>query len=228
MGLDVRPGPQGTEETSRLVQQRRHRRWVIGLGVVVLVFLLAGTTTWIRDALQHPLLRYEDPKAVDVIIVLGSGTTETGDHLPAQAKQRVREGLALLNNGYASRIMFSGGRDSDTRLVEAEEMKKFAVSEGLDPTRGIEEGQSKDTLQNAQFSLTIMGQNAWSSALVVTSPYHIWRACHIFRTQHGQVNCITAPYSLYPANSFSAHLNDTRSVIREYGAIVYNWFKGEL
>ncbi len=203
-------------------------RWGITLlAVFVLLVVISGTTTWVRDVLQRPLVESDALRAADVVIVLGSGTTKTGDHVPAQAKQRVMEGMKLVNEGLAPRIIVSGGRDTGTKLVEASTMSAFAVAQGFMHDI-IEEGQSRDTFENAKGSLAIMEEQGWTTAIVVTSPYHTWRACKIFRAQKADVRCIPAPYSLWPANGFMDRLKDTKSVVREYGAIVYNWLKGEL
>lgn len=195
---------------------------------MLVLVLVSGMTTWIRDGLQAPLVTKEQPQPADVIIVLGSGTQLQGDHVPPQAKQRVRQAIALWRNGQAGRVILSGGRDDNTKLVEADTMADFASALGLPNNVILEERISKNTFQNAIFSLDLMKENGWRTAIVVTSPYHTWRACQIFRKQKADVHCVAAPYSLFPANSFLDHLNDTISVVREYGAIVYNWVKGEL
>lgn len=229
MGYDVSEGHPAPEETPRLIRRWRWLRalWITVLSLIVL-FVLAGTTTWVRDALAWPLTVHDELRPSDVIIVLGSGTRKEEPHLPPQAQQRVAEGIKLYNDHWASEIIMSGGLDTDTGQVEATEMLAYAQSLGFDPTVITPEGYSKDTAENAKDSLGIMAANGWKTALVVTSPYHTWRACRIFRKQGGDVRCASAPFSLVPANSFVEHMWDTRSVLREYVAIVYNWAKGEL
>ncbi len=228
MGPDVQPGYQNSEETTRLVRRWRLGRWLVVIGLLAGLVVLAGATTWIRDALAWPLTHDEAPVKSDVIIVLGSGTRKTVPHLPPQAQQRVVKGIQLYDQVWAPDIIMSGGLDQKTNEVEATEMLAYAQTLGFPVTKITPEGYSKDTFENAKNSLAIMDQHDWHTALVVTSPYHTWRACRIFRLQHANVRCIAAPFNLVPANSFAEHFWDTRSVIREYGAIIYNWAKGQL
>ena len=206
----------------------KHRVWIgIIIGLIVL-FVVSGTTTLVRDALMPPLIHNEQPRPADVIIVLGSGTHTGGDHLGPQAKQRVLEGLALAKKNFASTIIMSGGRDRNTNLVESDEMVAYALRQGHSAATIIAEEHSRDTYENAKFSLMIMRDQGWKTVLVVTSPYHTWRACRIFHAQQADVHCVAAPFSLYPPRTFAERLMDTKSVVREYGAVVYNWLKGEL
>ncbi len=228
MGQPVQPGPQTSEETARLIRRWHWRRWLIALVIGGVLLVAAGTTHWLRDGLERPLIVNDPLQRVDVIIVLGAGTRKHGDRLPPQAKQRTIEGIKLQQAGLAPRIIISGGRSWNTGFVEADEMVDFAMTQGL-PTAGIiKERQSRNTYENAKFSLALMKQFNWQTAIVVTSPYHTWRSCRIFRAQHANVLCTPAPFSLFVVNSWYEHFTDMRSVIREYGAILYDWAKGEL
>lgn len=181
-----------------------------------------------RDALQAPLVLNEPVKPADVIIVLGSGTSKKGDHMTTQGRQRVAAGVLAINRGLAPRVIMAGGLNRKTNFIEADVMAEYAVSRGMSDADIVPEVQSRDTWENAKNSLVIMRDNGWKSAIVITSPYHTWRACRMFRKQGASVKCMVAPYALVPADSFFNHLMDTRSVIREYGAIVYNWLKDQL
>jgi uncharacterized SAM-binding protein YcdF (DUF218 family) len=192
---------------------------------VVAVFLF---TTWPRDLLQLPLVVNQTPTQADTIIVLGSGTGHRPPYIPVQARQRVRRGIELALENYAPVIIMSGGLSQKTGFIEAEKMAAFAVADGFDPTRIVMENNSTSTWTNAEFSLAIMQARGWDSAIIVTSPYHTWRACRMFHKQGANVTCLSAPYSLYPTHSIYDRLMDNRSVIREYGAIILAWLKGQL
>lgn len=229
MGPNLRPGLETSEETSRLIRRWRWRRLIIFVLVVGgLGFGLGGWTTWLRDGLGWPLTINEPLQKADVIIVLGAGTRKQGDPLPPQAKQRVLEGIKLYQASWAPEILMSGGRDRNTGLTESKEMVLYAYAQGISPAVMIAETESKDTVGNAKYSLAIMNNHQWRTAIVVTSPYHTWRTCLIFRHQGGDVRCESAPYDLLPQHSVYERLTDTRSVVREYGAIVYNWIRGQL
>ncbi len=193
-----------------------------------MLFILSGTTTWLRDGLTSPLVVNDPLEKSDVIIVLGAGTRKHGDKIPPQAKQRALAGLDLQRQGWAQTIIMSGGRSRRTGYVESMEMLVYGYVQGGSLDAMVAEAKSKDTFENAKYSLAIMQARGWRTALIVTSPYHTWRACRIFRKQGADVRCVVAPFSLLPQHSVYEHLTDTRSVVREYGAIVYNWMKGQL
>lgn len=211
-----------------MTKRWRHGAWWAG-GTLVVLFGMSTFTPWLRDALSMPLIDHWDPIKADVIIVLGAGTRKHGDPLPPQAKQRVLEGVALYTQGYATHMIISGGLDKNTGYVEADEMKAYAVTQGVPADAIIAERQSTSTWENTTYSLAIMREHQWSVPLVVTSPYHTWRACRMFEKQSQNItSCVPAPFGLLPATSIYERLTDTRSVIREYGAIVLARLQGRL
>jgi uncharacterized SAM-binding protein YcdF (DUF218 family) len=229
MGYEVPTGLENIESTPRLIRRWRWRRVFWGLVVVgIVAVILSGTTTWIRDGLMGPLVLPDTPTKADVIIVLGAGLRPGNDPVPPQAKQRTLEGIQLWNEHFADHVILSGGFNTRTKKVESIEMAAFAEANGLPSGAIVTEERSRDTYENAKYSLEIMATQGWKTALVVTTPYHTYRACRLFGKQGASVHCIAAPFSLYPVNSFYERLMDTRSVVREYGAIVYNLLKGNL
>lgn len=229
MGYKIPAGLETPPETSRLIRRWRWRRVLAWFaGVLVVLIILSGTTTWVRDALMQPLVLPDQPVKSDVIIVLGAGTRKNTEPLPPQAKQRVLEGIQLWKQGFAKTVIMSGGQDKNTGLVESQEMAAYALDQQLLGSAVLMEEDSKDTFQNAEYSLAIMREHSWKTAIVVTSPYHTLRACRIFRKQGATVKCVQAPFALLPVHSVYERLTDTRSVIREYGAILYNWLKREI
>lgn len=205
----------------------RTRWWIVG-GLVMALFMAVCFFTWPSQLLQLPLVVHEQPQAADVIIVLGAGTRRHGEPMPPQAKERVQHSMKLIAEGYAPSMIVAGGVSKHSGYIEAELMRNYALSQGLSEEKIIAENQSINTLENAVNSLEIMKQNNWHSALVVTSPYHTWRACTIFRKLKASVRCISAPLNIIPTNTVYERLTDLRSIIREYGAIIHNILHGRI
>jgi uncharacterized SAM-binding protein YcdF (DUF218 family) len=204
----------------------RHGKAWSWIGVLAVGAAIFSFTTWPRDVLQQPIMVDQPATAVDVVIVLGSGTRENDDNnLPPQAEQRVKKGVELVQAGYAPRLIVAGGLSPVTNLIEADLMATEAVADNLPAAQIYKEAESRDTWQNATNSLAIMDKQGWKTALVVTSPYHTWRACRMFWKQHANVRCVAAPYALVPARSTYEKFMDNRSVVREYGAIIYAWLQ---
>jgi len=114
----------------------------------------------ITQSMWDFLVVNETPKSVDVIIVLSGGTG------------RVDEGIKLYQMGYANEILFSG--------VGAPSMVREAESLGIPENHILLEDESDSTFENAKYSSEIMKAKGFTSAIIVTSPYHTRRAMVIF------------------------------------------------
>ncbi len=204
----------------------RYGRWIlVSVAALIVVSLL---TTWPADLLADPLVRQDHLVPADVIIVLGAGTNRGTDPLPAQAKSRVDRGLVLLEAGLAPRMIVAGGTSRVTGLNESALMAPYAVSHGARPDQVVREARSKNTYQNAVYSLAIMRERGWTTALVVTSPYHTWRACRIFEKQRATIRCVAAPPRGEELTSPLERLRRLRGVVREYGAIVLSYIRAAI
>jgi len=192
---------------------------------ISLIVVLGATSEQFTNLLMVPVTEDQSLRRSDVIIVLGAGSRTTTPHLPPQADARVATGVELLKDGWAPKIIVSGGYNKHTDLTEAPLMAEIAYSKGANQPQVILEPTSKNTWENATNSLAIAKANGWKTALVVTSPYHTWRACMIFKKQMADVHCIAAPLRTERSHTAYERLMDTRSVLREYGAIVYFFLK---
>ncbi len=200
----------------------RWQWWVLGLTLTLWVALIM-LTPWPSQVLALPLTVNQPPRPADVMIVLGAGTRKNPVALPPQAMDRLRMADQLWDRNLAPIVIVAGGFSRQTEKIESKYMKPFLVSLGVPAHRIIEENQSLDTFQNAVNSRRLMEANGWETALVVTSSYHTWRGCRIFRQLDVEVTCVAAP--LDDHGSVYERLLNFRSVIREYGAIVYYWLK---
>lgn len=170
-----------------------------------------------------PLIKNELPQKSDVIIVLGGGLKNNGD-LNAQDKERVLKGVELWREGYADRILISGGEYKNTGFYESEEMVKFVGVLGVPSEKLTAERDSKNTYGNALYSGEILKTNSWKTVILVTSAFHSRRACNVFKKQTISVTCVGADPSLVQRN-FLEKLNLFRLIVREYAATTYYWFK---
>ena len=109
----------------------------------------------------------------DVIIVLGNPANSDGS--PGEImRQRVVKAVELFRSERASHILFTGGAVYNS-YVEAEVMAELAHSLGVPKSACMTEPKARNTYQNLFNAIEIMHKNHWSSALIVTSPYHVKR-----------------------------------------------------
>jgi uncharacterized SAM-binding protein YcdF (DUF218 family) len=113
----------------------------------------------------------------DTIVVLGTPSKLDGTPSPEQ-RERVLEGVREYKAGVAPHLIMTGGA-AHNHLVEAHTMAQFAASQGVPLSAIVEEDRAQNTIQNIFYSAQIMHQNGWSSAEVVSSPYHLGRSALI-------------------------------------------------
>ncbi len=202
----------------------KRRRWWIAGGIAATLGVFVLATPWPTDLLAWPLTVNDSLQPADTIIVLGSGTRRGLDPLPMQAKLRTDKGIVLQQAGLAPTVIISGGKSKVTGLIESNIMAGYAIERGLASDDIILEEHSTSTRENAEESLKLMAAQELDSAIVVTSTYHSWRACKIFRKLALEIQC--AASTIHAANEgLYDRLVNFRSVIREYGAIVLYAFR---
>ncbi|MCH7492397.1 YdcF family protein [Patescibacteria group bacterium] len=197
--------------------------WVLLFGSLILA---AATFTDLNDVLAKPLIRDEEPKPADVIIVLGGGVVVELDILPWGAQERVRRGVELYKEGLASKIIVAGGLVEGQTYTESQFLREYAEFFGVPSANIIEDNKSLDTYENAIYSMRAMEINEWETAIVVTSDFHTKRACRVFEKQKGNIICVAVPVDPSFDNNYFRNLIEFRSILREYLATAFYSFKG--
>jgi uncharacterized SAM-binding protein YcdF (DUF218 family) len=141
-------------------------RWFAAVAfVVALAALLAFVAPGFL--LEGP---YEPLRTSDAIVVI------SGD----EAMARYRDGVRLFRAGWAPRLIFSGAA-WDGGSSNAEVMRKLALEEGVPEAAILVDPSADDTYGNAVHTRDLMVTHGMSSAILVTSPYHLQRAVVTFR-----------------------------------------------
>ena len=133
----------------------------------------------------------------DAIIVLGTPSLIDGTPSPEQ-RERVLEGVREYKAGIAPHLIMTGG-PAHNHFVEAHTMAEFAASQGVPPADIVEEGQAQNTVQNIFYSSTIMHQHGWSSAEVVSSPYHLGRTSLILNAHNLRQPALSIDWRTHPS-----------------------------
>lgn len=133
----------------------------------------------------------------DTIVVLGTPSLMDGTPSPEQ-RERVLEGVREYKAGIAPHIIMTGGA-AHNHFVEAHTMALFAASQGVPPSDIFEEGQAQNTIQNIYYSAQIMHQHGWSSAEVVSSPYHLGRTSLILMAFNQRQPTLNIDWSTHPS-----------------------------
>lgn len=160
----------------------------------------AGSFLVVRDEL----------KPADVIIALGGDV------------ERVTHAAILYKRGYAKFIIMTAP------VAMAEWMKQAAVEAGVPADRILLEPKAEHTYQHPVFVKPIMAAHGFTSAIVVSSPYHMRRVAMLFnRVFHKTgIKLIYYPVtnSWFDMEHWWESQEGRRIVFSEYGKMVVNFF----
>jgi uncharacterized SAM-binding protein YcdF (DUF218 family) len=162
---------------------------LVAAALVFAAWLVATAVLFLRP-------REDNPKHADAVVVLSGGR-----------KQRLGEGLRLMQAGVASRLVISDGQargwTQANRLCAGHASFQVVC---FKPNPYSTEGEAEDAARIAE-------RNGWRSLVVVTSTFHVTRARMLFRRCFpGRVDGVGAGSSLLylPAN-----------VLLEWGKLLY-------
>lgn len=204
-----------------LIKQLPILSYIYTFIMVVLIYFFFTFLTVLTSSL---LFNYLKPKFdKDYLVVLGAGLLD-GERVTPLLAGRIDAAILftkqqLARTGKQALLIMSGGQGRDEKVPEAVAMANYALSKGIPETVIMTEENSATTLQNLQFSKTIMDekqQDKTYKSAFVSNDYHIFRA-GLFAKKVGLdsdgIGSRTARYFL--PNAF----------IREYFAIILMYKK---
>jgi uncharacterized SAM-binding protein YcdF (DUF218 family) len=191
------------------------------LGRRIVRILLAMLLVWmlvcvVVAGVVYVYSRQDGAQQADVIVVLGAGLRRDGRPGPAIIR-RGEHAAALYAEGYAPRLICSGGYAMARNRSEAEACREVLMAHGVPEDAILLEERSRSTEENALYTREIMDANGWGTALVVSDGYHLLRAGWIF-AQEG------VPVYLSPSAD-PPLINHVTAVGREVLALHWQLFK---
>jgi uncharacterized SAM-binding protein YcdF (DUF218 family) len=88
---------------------------------------------------------------------------------------RTQHAIALYQAGYAPSLILCGGVGNNPPS-EAEVMRRIAVGAGVPADALVLEDQSHSTEENLASAKKLMDARGWHSAVIVSDPFHLYRA----------------------------------------------------
>lgn len=217
-------------------------RWLLVLSLLVMFIGGNGRLayTLIRSLENDfaPVAVADAPRS-DVIVVLGGGLGLP--HSPrlypdlGGSSDRLLQALRLYRAGKADHILLTGGNVFPQPGLESEAYyaRQLLALWGVPPEVVATETESRNTLQNAEYSAPILKRNQWDEVLLVTSATHMSRSVLAFR----RVGVEVVPFpSDFTAVHYSAPeifswvptlgaLGGTTQAVHEYLGRVYYWLR---
>jgi uncharacterized SAM-binding protein YcdF (DUF218 family) len=159
--------------------------------LVVLVLLVlvvtAGRVWWFA--------RQDDRRVSDTIVVLGAAQF---DGRPSSVfTARLVHARDLWKDHVAPRIITVGGKRSGDRFTEASAGKIWLTQHGVPADRVVAVGSGSDTLSSVAAVESQMKSEGWSTAVVVTDPWHALRT-RAMATDRG-MDAVMSPTRQVPA-----------------------------
>lgn len=135
--------------------------------LVMIVLLGTGGLVWWTA-------RQDDRRVSDVIVVLGAAQF---DGRPSSVfTARLVHARDLWRDDVATRIITVGGNRAGDRFTEAVAGKRWLVGHGVPSRRVVTVPQGRDTLSSVTAVRARMQREGWSTAVLVTDPWHVLRA----------------------------------------------------
>ena len=147
-----------------------------------------------------------EPGEPEYVIVLGAQMREEGPSVVL--RYRLETATEYLQEHPGVKCIVSGGRGANESVSEAEGMRDYLVSHGIETSRIILEDRSTDTSENLRFSQSLL-PSPETQVGIITNNFHMYRAKGIAK-KCGYANAIAVP-----AKSTAAYLlhNMTREVV---------------
>lgn len=127
------------------------------------------------------VVKYRPDPDKDYMIVLGCGIRKDGTPTPL-LRGRIDKALEFRNaqlekTGKDLKFVVSGGQGPTEVISEAECMKNYLISCGIEPERVLVEDRSTDTAENMKFSkeLILADGGAGAKVAFATTNYHVFR-----------------------------------------------------
>ncbi len=222
----ARERAKGWQGLMRRVLRRTYARAMqVGFAAVLLyVLIFESPLMW---WLARPLVVSQPPQRADAIVVLAGGVGETG-RPGTSTFERARTAAALYQHGWSKAIVLVSGFRSS--VYEANDMQLFLTSLGIPNDAMVREERGVDTHRYALHVAEQMQARRWSSALLISSPYHMRRAMLTFKRRAPHLRLIPTPVV---DSSFYAHRRgitweQLRALGHEAAGIGYYWWRGRL
>jgi len=170
-----------------LTRRPQKRRKYLILSLVFFFFFSNGFI--VGKIINSYEASYPKTQQYDVGIVLGgfSGLNKRNNEIAFNgASDRLFQAIALYKKGTVKQILLSSGSANliNKEVKEADLALKYLKLIGIPDSAILIENQSRNTLENARYSLAqIAKRNPQAKVLVITSAWHIPRAKLIFDRQ---------------------------------------------
>jgi uncharacterized SAM-binding protein YcdF (DUF218 family) len=211
------PEPDGPETPERRDTPERRsgvvawarRLFACLVAIAMLTTLTVGLRVWYQA-------RQDERPASDAIIVLGAAQYN-GRPSPT-LEWRLRHALRLYHDGIAPAIVTVGGKQAGDTYTEATAGRLWLLRHGVPSRRVIAVRTGSDTLHSMRAIGAEFGRLHWTSAVIVTDPWHALRSKRM--AEANGIRAAASPTRSGP--SVQTRSTQVRYIVRETGG--YLWY----
>ena len=183
--------------------------WILWL-IAALSALGMAAAVGIVAAVCLSARRVYEPVPAQCIIVPGAKIWPDG-HMTGTLEKRCRRALELWRRDETAVIIPCGGRGGDEPAAEGAVMRMFFLENGVPEERIFAECSSRNTQENLKNAKEIMDALELSTAVIVTSDYHVRRALWLAKDLGINAQGMSAPSPATPRAYRSARLREACS-----------------
>ncbi|GAB3205035.1 YdcF family protein [Marinactinospora thermotolerans] len=212
---DAPPPPSGGR-TPRPRRRRPPVGRILALVLAIAVALPCGTWAWVWYT-----ARQDDRPVSDAIIVLGA-SQYNGRPSPI-FEARLAHASELYAEGVAPTVVTVGGNQPGDNFTEAGSGRDWLIRHGVPGERIVAVDRGSDTLQSIDAVSGVFQQNGWTTAVIVTDPWHSLRS-RIMAEDFG-IEAATSPARSGPA--VQERRTQLWYITRETASLWYYWIFGD-
>lgn len=190
--------------------------------IVVIVCAILFRALWL-PWFGHALVLTEPAQQVDAIVVLGGGGSS----------DRERTGARLVKEGFADHVYTTGTTVGISGLVDITWAGLAAaelINHGVSPHMITELDDAGSTCGEAHSTYTALTDAEIKSILLVTDPFHTYRAHTLFTNTFADTDIEIIPYAADPswfdADTWWTHAGALNAVGTEYMKLAYLFLVG--
>lgn len=215
----------------------RWRRTGLRLSILALVALFVAGLSPLSNALLLPLeerFATATPQSITGqvagIILLGGAedgwvSTGRGGLAVNEAAERITETARLARAHPEAKIVVTGGvaRLLGTGAEGSSAVAEFFRDMGIAPDRLIVETKSRNTHENATFTLALIEPKPGETWLLITSAYHMPRSVGVFRKAGLEPKAYPVDYRLHGAVDTTRWFESLPSGLKRFDLAVKEW-----
>ncbi|WNS43536.1 YdcF family protein [Paenibacillus sp. MMS20-IR301] len=157
------------------------------------------------------LMYSQSPQKADAVIVLSGGAG------------RVEKAIELYNEGYASNLILSNVNGYAGPIGD---MLETALAQGIPENDIITENLATSTYENAELTLPILNKHMYTSAIIVSSDFHMRRVKfnfdRLYRSSGIQLTYVASETNFTASRWWSNHFS-RGLVFEEYSKMIGNF-----